>query len=334
MERNPSPRAMDRPLMRLLLCCATALATVAGAQQANIQLPVDELERLFTAEPMVIESARISRPVASGDITLRAEVSFGGAAPLRVKLRRAEPGADEFNNVPRYDIAAYALQKLFLDPEEYVVPPTVLRMMDLADLAPHSPEARPTFAPSDQVLVVIQYWLEDVRTVADVYDPARFASDAAYARHIGQLNVLTYLVGHRDSNLGNFLIGNAGTGARVFSIDHGVAFGSAASDRGELWRFLRVNRLPPDTVARLRQITPSQLTAQLSVLAQWELRDGRYQAVAPGEVFTASRGVRRRGNVIQMGLTRAEIAEVSRQLRYLLREVDRGRITLAAVPSG
>ena len=42
----------------------------------------------------------------------------------------------------------------------------------------------------------------------DVYNPARFAADPVYARHIGQLNVLTYLIEHRDSNLGNFLLGN------------------------------------------------------------------------------------------------------------------------------
>ena len=80
-------------------------------------------------EPMTIVSAQVSRPKARGDITLRADVSFGDGPPFRVKLRKAEPGADDFNNVPRYDLAAYELQKLFLDPPEYVVPPTSLRML-------------------------------------------------------------------------------------------------------------------------------------------------------------------------------------------------------------
>ena len=224
----------------------------------------------------MITHAEISRPNAKGDITLRAEVSFGGAPPLRVKLRKAEPGANSFNNVPRYDIAAYELQKLFLDPPEYVVPPTALRMVPLADFAKYSPGVARTFPAADQVLAVVQYWLSDITVIADVYSPERFAADPVYARHIGQLNVLTYLIRHRDSNMGNFLLGKAEVGARVFSIDHGVAFASEESDRGDVWKDMRVDRLPADTVERLRQITPELLTDRLAVLAQWKLEGRSY----------------------------------------------------------
>ena len=128
-----------QPMRRVMSLFATSLLLVlvatASAQDANITQPIADLERLLAAEPLVIEKAEISRPKAKGDITLRADVSFGGAPPLRVKLRRADPGADSFNNVPRYDLAAYELQKLFLDPAEYVVPPTALRMVPLADFA-------------------------------------------------------------------------------------------------------------------------------------------------------------------------------------------------------
>ena len=122
-----------------------------------------------------------------------------------MKLRKAEPGADAFNNVPRYDLAAYELQKLFLDPAEYVVPPTALRMIPRADFAKYQADVARTFSSAEQVLAVVQYWLSDITVVADVLDPARFESDALYARHIGQLNVLTFLIEHRDSNVGNFL---------------------------------------------------------------------------------------------------------------------------------
>ena len=226
-----------RRLMGLSAATALlALAATAAAQDENIRQPVAELERLLAAEPLVITHAEISRPNAKGDITLRAEVSFGGAPPLRVKLRRAEPGANSFNNVPRYDFAAYELQKFFLDPAEYVVPPTALRMVPLADFAKYSPDVERTFSAADQVLAVVQYWLSEIKVVADVYSPVRFAADPLYARHIGQLNVLTYLIRHRDSNLGNFLLGKAEVGARVFSIDHGVAFASGDSDRGDYGR--------------------------------------------------------------------------------------------------
>jgi hypothetical protein len=315
-----------------LLAAPLLLVATATAQDANIKQPVAELERLLAAEPLVITQAEISRPKAKGDITLRAEVSFGGAAPLRVKLRKAEPGANSFNNVPRYDLAAYELQKLFLDPAEYVVPPTALRMVPLADFEKYSPGVKRTFSVADQVVSVVQYWLSDIKVVADVYDPVRFASDPVYARHIGQLNVLTYLIRHRDSNLGNFLIGNAEVGARVFSIDHGVAFASEEGDRGELWKDMRVNRLPADTVERLRSVTQQLLTERLGVLAQWQLRDGNFVPVAGGENLSERDGVRREGNDLQMGLNKLEIRSLHRQLTRLLEQVDRGEITLVPGP--
>lgn len=309
-----------------------ALATTAAAQDANIRQPVADLEQLLAAEPLVITQAEISRPNAKGDITLRAEVSFGGAPPLRMKLRKAEPGADSFNNVPRYDFAAYELQKLFLDPAEYVVPPTALRMVPLADFAKYSPGVARTFSAADQVLAVVQYWLSDIKVIADVYSPARFAADPVYARHIGQLNVLTYLIGHRDSNLGNFLLGNAEVGARVFSIDHGVAFASDESDRGELWKDLRVTQLPADTAERLRHVTPQLLADRLAVLAQWQLQGRSYVPAASGKNLSEHRGVRRAGNELQMGLTKSEIRAVHRLMTKLLERVDRGEITLVPAP--
>jgi hypothetical protein len=304
------------------------LAAAATAQDANITQPIGDLERLLVAEPLVITHAEISRPNAKGDITLKADVSFGGAAPLRVKLRKAEPGANSFNNVPRYDLAAYELQKFFLDPAEYVVPPTNLRMVALADFAKYSPGVRRTFPGADQVVAVVQYWLSDIKSIPDVYDPVRFAADAVYARHIGQLNLLTHLIRHRDSNQGNFLIGKADMGARVFSIDHGVAFASEESDRGDVWKDMRVTRLPADTVERLRKITLELLTERLGVLAQWQLEAGNYVPVAKGANMSESRGVRRSGDDLQMGLNKSEIRAVYRLLEKLLERIDAGDFTL------
>ncbi len=310
-----------------------ALAATAGAQDANITRPIPELEQLLASDPMVITDAKISRPNAKGDITLRAEVSFAGSAPLRVKLRKSEPGADSFNNVPRYDLAAYELQKFFLDPAEYVVPPTELRMVPLADFAKYAPTVKPTFPGAEEVLAVVQYWLSDIQSIPDVFDAARFESDPLYARHIGQLNVFTYLIRHRDSNQGNFLLGKAESGARVFSIDHGVAFASEGSDRGELWKDLRVKRLPADTIERLRRITSQALEERLGVLAQWRLEGGRYKRVPNGKNVRPNRGVRRDGDELQMGMTLSEIRSVEKLLTNLLARVDRGEITAVASPA-
>jgi len=194
-------------------CIAIQLGWIAlgvpAAADVNVPFPTEALERQLDTEPFRIVSAEISRPKAKGDITLKAEISFSGQPPYRVKLRRAEPGAEDFNNRPRYDLAAYELQKLFLDPDDYVVPPTALRMMPLGELRPYAAQAEPTFRGSDEVLVVLQYWLQEVKVVADVYDPARFAADPGYARHVGHLNVLTWLIEHGDANVGNFLLSRA-----------------------------------------------------------------------------------------------------------------------------
>jgi hypothetical protein len=311
----------------LSLALLLILPGPAFAQDLNIPVPVSELERMLTTEPFRIVMAEISRPKAKGDITLKAEVAFGDRAPFRVKLRKAEPGADTFNNVPRYDIAAYELQKLLMDPPDYVVPPTALRMVPLAEFKVYSADVRPTFRGADEVLGVVQYWLQEIRVVADVYDAARFDADPVYARHIGQLNIFTYLIEHRDSNAGNFLISKAPTGARVFSVDNGVAFASEESDRGELWRKMRIKRLPADTVTRLRSIDEVLLQSRLGVLAQWELRDGRYVPVELTANLSDHRGVRIRSHIVQMGLTRGEISRIARQAARLVKSIDAGDIT-------
>jgi hypothetical protein len=306
----------------------TVAAGSAVAQDRNITLPIGDLERMLGSEPMQIVDATISRPKLQGatDITLKADVSFAGRPPLRVKVRKAERGAQTFNNVPRYDLAAYELQKLLMDAEEYVVPPSALRMLPIEQLKPYAPDVRATFPDSNDVLCVVQYWLQDVTALPDILIPARFESDALYARHIGQLNVFTYLISHRDSNLGNFMLSAAPEGARVFSIDHGVAFASESSDRGELWRTMRVQRLPADTVARLRKLTEAELTSRLGVLAEWKLENGHYVAVAPGANLRPKYGVRREKGVVQMGLASGEIGSVWSRAQKLLRMVDDGDI--------
>jgi len=302
-------------------------AAQATADDLNILLPADEIEQQLTSEPFTITTAEISRPKAKGDITLKAEVSFSGNPPYRLKLRRAEPGAEDFNNRPRYDLAAYELQKLFLDPPEYVVPPTALRFVPVGQLLPYAKEARPTFRGSDEVLVVLQYWLHEVMVIADVYDAERFATDAVYARHVGQMNILTTLIEHGDSNVGNFLISRAEEGPRVFSIDNGVAFAFNESDRDDLWRRLRVDRLPADAIARLRAIDDRALDDRLGVLAQWRLEGGRWVAEPRGPNLGPSRGVRHKDGRVQLGLTNAEIARLRRALQRLLQDVEDGKVS-------
>ncbi len=303
-----------------------ALACASEAQDVNLSLPVPELERMLAQDPFTIVSAEISRPKAKGDITLKAEVSFDGRPPIRVKLRKAEPGADTFNNQPRYDLAAYRLQALFLDPAEYVVPPTAVRFLPLEDFDRYSPGVKRTFSGADEALAVLQYWLQEVKVIADVYLPTLYDTDPVYARSVGQMNILTYLIEHGDSNVGNFLISGSETDRRVFSVDNGVAFAAGESDRGRKWAEMRVDSLPHATVERLRALKFEELNARLAVVAQWTLEDGHFVPAQFSESLSTIRGVRREGAVLQMGLTKREIERVWRNRQRLLDMVDDGKL--------
>src|SRR5262249_50148648 len=199
---------------------------------------------------------------------------------MEVKLAKAPPGGEAFNNEPRYEIAAYALQKLLLDEPDYVVPPTVARMVSVDDYRRIAETGEPTFNDAASVLLVLQYWTLDV-TPKGVFNKKRAEHDTAYARHLGDLNVFTYLIRQRDANAGNILISADSLHPRMFSVDNGVSFGSPASNRGTEWSTLRVKRIGRATAARLQSIRSEQLTQALAVIAQFERRNGQYVAVEP-----------------------------------------------------
>ncbi len=288
-------------------------------QYENIVLPVDTIEYLFRYEEFRIAQMRDTR--FEGDRTQVVVLAFPGYMPLRIKWAAAPRGADSFNNKPRFEIGVYELQKLFLDEEDYVVPPTVLRSMTL-DEYPRSDAVITTFRGIDAVLVLMQYWLSQV-TDEDVYDEDRIEDDSLYARHLADMNILTYLVRHADANPGNMLISTAGN-ARVFAVDNGVSFGDI-SDRPDDWRKMRTERLPQGTVERLRGISEEDLHQTLGVLAQFEVRGGRLVQVEPTENLDPGNGVRRKDDVVQLGLTRREIGRVFGRLEDLLKDIDEGK---------
>lgn len=307
-----------------LFAALFAAAAPLHAQDANFALPPLELEHHLRELPFRITDWRGSR--MPEDRTQRVLLEFDDSVTLLVKWANAVPGASMFNNEPRFEAAAYELQKLFLGPDEFVVPPTVLRAFPLAFVATQMPGVRKTFNEAESVLVALQYWLSMV-TPANYWDERRAGSDTLYARHIGNFNALTYLIRHQDSNAGNFLISEYEPSPRVFAVDNGVSFSAPPSDRGTDWRNMRVRRLPRHTVERLRTITRADLDRVLGVLVEFEARDGQLVAVPPGENLSPGRGVRRSGGRIQLGLTRSEIGAVESRLRNLLNQVERGRIT-------
>ncbi|MBW3552637.1 MAG: hypothetical protein KY466_03955 [Gemmatimonadetes bacterium] len=302
------------------------LTAPAGAQDGNILERVDSIESRMLYGVFDVVDQRGSR--FEGDRTNRAALSFPDGSMMVAKWARSATGGEAFNNQPRYEAAAYEIQKLFLDEPSYVVPPTVLRAFPLTWYQRLQADATPTFRNTSSVLVTLQYWLFNVNG-EDVWDEDRFARDTAYARHFADLNILTYLIRHNDANVGNLQISRDPANPRVFAVDNGLAFASETSDRGATWRNLRLKRLPRGTVDRLRSITEDDLRGQLEVLAQWEVgADGVLRAVEPTENVSPGRGVRQEGNIIQLGLSQREIRDTWRRLQRLLQDVDRGRYEL------
>jgi len=297
-----------------------AAAGPAAAQDANFNLPVEEVERRLREEPLEVLRSQDTR--FEGDRTKFVTLQFAGGEVINVKWATAPGGGGTFNNQPRYEVAAYELQKLFLDPSEYVVPPTVARVVPLEWYREVEPDGRATFSNTTSVLAVLQYWLNQA-SPNGVWDEERAGRDTVYARHVGNLNILTYLIRHADSNQGNFFISEYDENPRVFAVDNGVAFRSQESNRGTFWMSLHVDRLPAHTIQRLRELTRAELDERLGVLAQYRVEDGRLVPEAPGANLDPGRGVRITDGTIQLGLSDREIREVADRLEDLLRDVER-----------
>lgn len=316
-----------RNTMTALLLLAL-MAPRAVAQDVNILMPVDSIERRLALEPFEVIDRRPSRGL-EGERTYRTAMAFPDGAMVVAKWARAAPGGEAFNNSPRFELAAYELQKLFLDEDEFVVPPTVARTFPLwvyQTLAPDDTDTRPTFRGTRSVLVAIQYWLFNI-TADGFWDRDRFDADSLYARHFGNFNIMTYLVRHGDVNEGNYLISTVPENPRVFSVDNGVSFSSVESDRGYRWRQLRVDRLPAATIERLRALAAEDLVRQLETVAEFRIHpDGTMELAEPGPNLDSNRGVRTSADRVQLGLTSREISAVWGRVRHLLEQVDRGRI--------
>ena len=291
------------------------------AQDLNIPIPTDSLEYLLTTAPF--EMGALNGTRFAGDRTSRTVLTFDSTTSFMVKLAPAPRGGEEFNNVPRYEVAAYELQKLFLDEPEVVVPTTVMRALPLDWYRERDRGVEATMRRTRAVIVVMQAFLQFVGT-DDVWDEDRFQADTTYARYWANLNIFTYLIRHNDSNSGNLMISTLGP-PRVFSVDNGVAFNSIDSDRGTRWRNLLVDRFPAATVARLRTITEQQMHDALGVLAQWRIEDEQLVPMAPTENINPRDGVRERDGIVQFGLTKDEIDDVWYRLEVFLSGVDSGR---------
>jgi hypothetical protein len=247
---------------------------------------------------------------------------------LDVKWKKSPPGdADGWNNSPRKEIAAYQVQKWFLDPSDYVVPTMVVRCLPpqvYTAIAADEPSNLPGARCVAGAFVV---WLEAVTVPKVLYEADRFRGDPLYSRHMADFNLLTYLVDHTDGREGNFLTSELESERRVFSIDNGVTFGAMVHNfMVPNWNTIRVPSLRKETIERLRKVGPSDYEA-LGVVA--ELRadaDGVLRPAEPTPNRAPKKGARVADGWIQLGLEADEIAALRRRVEKLLADVDAGRI--------
>lgn len=246
---------------------------------------------------------------------------------LEVKWKRAPRlRCDSWNNNPRKELACYAVQRWFLDPVDYVVPTIAVRGVALDAYRRLEPKTKPTIRGVDCVIGALAVWMQHVHVPDVLFDPQRFADDAAYARHFADFNVFAYLVAHRDGRAGNILAAEPHDG-RVFAVDNGISFDPW------IWNFLCTNwnriRVPAIrrvVVERLRAIDRRAL-AKLAVLAELALaRDGIFHPVRAGRLLDDGCGARVRRDRVQLGLTAKEIDALGKRLAKLLADVDRGAI--------
>lgn len=247
---------------------------------------------------------------------------------IKAKWKTSAKGGHGFNNEPRREIAAYKAQSLFLAPEEFVVPPTIGRCIPTATFNEKVHPAPETFEGAPCVFGVLAYWLINVSS-EHVFDASRFNSDPAYRQSVANLNLLTYLIDHRDTRPSNFLISTDPAHPRTFAVDNGVAFSGFRNPLAYFtktnWATIIVPELPREQLERLRKLTRHDLDTLLTV-AQYSVTPEGLVEVPPTPAFSDTSGVRREGNVIQLGLTRREVDGVAARLSALLEKVDRGEI--------
>ena len=253
-----------------------------------------------------------------------------GEGEITLKTKRFPSSLDGTNNSPRRELASYAIQRFFLDPIDYVVPTYGVRCIPIVEWKSRNSGSAPRVTGTECALVSYALWLQNVTLPDPLYDEQRFLTDARYAYHLANWNLLTYLVSHHDQRLGNVLVSKDDADRRVFAIDNGTTFSPFFFNwfypPSFQWREIRIPAIPRNAVNRLRKLKEEDLDA-LGVILQLEADDvGILRIEAPGESIDPEDGVSVRGTTVQIGLTEDEIEDVWERIEDLLEEIDDGKI--------
>ena len=305
-------------------------------QQEHIPLPIDMLEDKLRDEPFTIIKAH-STPHGTTS-AMRLTIQFGDCSVMQVKWRAAPRRGDAYNNSPRKELAAYTIQKLYLEPQDYVVPVTVAVCIPQEELAKIGARATPQLAGTTCAWGTLMIWIDNVKLVRMIWDPERFErslashKDNRYAWHFANLNLLTYLINHLDGRKSNFLMSNHPDSLRLFSVDNGLSFSGIGNPLPWVprWNKLRVPKLPRDSVMRLQRLTRAQLYRRLGTVVEFRMtQDGHLSPASHvSNNLNPKEGIRVEGRMMQIGLRQKEIAQIEDRLNRLLQRIEAGEIPL------
>lgn len=300
----------------------------------------DELEQLLAGRLEILGVADTPSGMQGAKIlTLRAH-GRSGESVLRAKWRAQSSGG--LINEPRKELAAYAVQKLFLDASERVVPATVAHCFPTAEYRRFDREAESFLPGVDCVLGFLSYWLEDARTVdgarragwlgpgSGVWDRQRFERDDGYRESVSNSNLLTYLIDHGDAHEEQFVLQATPHGLRAFVVDNSIAFRSIKNPLlvvRQDWSELQVPALSPKSIARLRALALDEF-ARLGNVAELALENGTLVHTSPARRMPSDGTTMTwDGKRLRIGLTRGEIQLVAARTRDLLSRRDLDQLT-------
>ena len=301
----------------------------AGELEELLRGPVELLG--MTDTPSGMQGAKL--------LTLRAH-GRRGEVVMRAKWRAESTG--DLVNEPRKELAAYAVQKLFLSESEYVVPPTAAYCFPVEQYARFDAKAKATFPGANCIFGYASYWLEGVHTVSaarragqlgkgdGIWDAQLFQHDPEYRDSVENSNLLTYLINHGDAHEEQFVLQRFPRGLRAYVVDSSIAFRSIKNPMLLLrqdWSHIQVPALSRGAVSRLHNLTEADFD-RLGNISELALRDGTLVNVHPRTPL-ASDGttVTWTGSRLRIGLTQGEIGLVRAQTKDLLSRSDLDHLT-------
>jgi hypothetical protein len=334
-DETGSPRPSEPLTPPTRLCRGDAMfESCRGASEVEEWLAHPHLVIVgAAATPGGVQDARV--------LTLR--VPTIPAIVFRAKWR-AETTATRRNS-PRRELAAYAVQKLFLKEHEYVVPPTAPHCFALDEYREKvDARARASYRNTNCVYGILSYWLEDVQPLGaarkagwfrgargHALDRKLFESNRTYRDSIASVNLFTYLIAHADSHAANFLITRDRDEPFVYSIDNSLSLGmprNAKLPEADDWSRLRVPALPRAQVDRIGAL--GSRIDELRSCAELEPQDGQLVIASRSSRASAppTDGMDWVDGRLRVGLTASEIAGLRGRIERLSRSAERGQLEL------